>query len=200
MVMQNMLLSATAEQATVDAVTTEANTDATATSETTENTATTEATTDSTTEAPAEDGTADISIEGTDGVTTAGDDVTNITVNENGELVIQNPETGEETPLTEDQINALANMSTETVLPVQQPLSAGLTGLYIVYAIFCVGLIALILSQKKRSAAFGNGMSSGGSDTYWSKNKGRSMEGRLDTITKVGFAIFLAFTFVLTII
>ncbi len=184
MLMQTTLLTVATEQATTDAVATEATTDATATT---------------TTETPA-DATADISVEGS-GDAAASSDVTNISINADGQPVIVNPETGEETPLTEDQIAALTGMSTEASTPVvQQPITTKVTAVYVVYAIFCVGLIALILSQKKRSAAFGNGMSSGGGDTYWSKNKGRSMEGRLDTLTKVGFAIFLVFTFVLTLI
>ncbi len=187
MLMQNTLLTVATEQAAPDAVAA----DATAEAVTTDATATTDAPADS----------ADISVETSGDVTAESTDVTNITINAEGQPVIVNPETGEETALTEDQIAALTGMATEqSVLPVQQPITPAITGIYIVYAIFCVGLIALILSQKKRSAAFGNGMSNGGSDTYWSKNKGRSMEGQLDKITKIAFGIFLAFTFVLTII
>ena len=42
-------------------------------------------------------------------------------------------------------------------------------------------------------------MQEGTSDTYWSKNKGRSMEGMLVKITRVLLALFLIISAVLTI-
>lgn len=77
-------------------------------------------------------------------------------------------------------------------------MTTGVSVLYGVYAVVCLGLIVLILSQKKRSASFGNGMSGG--TTYWDKNKGRSMEGKMDLYTKWGIGIFMALTFIITLI
>lgn len=45
-----------------------------------------------------------------------------------------------------------------------------------------------------------NGLSgaiSGSSETYWSKNKGRSMEGKLGNITKILAVVFFIMTIVL---
>ncbi|MDR0221563.1 MAG: preprotein translocase subunit SecG [Lachnospiraceae bacterium] len=60
--------------------------------------------------------------------------------------------------------------------------------LTIVYILVCTGLTVLVLMQEGKSA--GLGTISGAADTYWGKNKGRSMEGALVKITK-----YLAFGF-----
>lgn len=55
-------------------------------------------------------------------------------------------------------------------------------------------LVGLILMQKKNAGgitAISGG--SGGGDTYWDKNKGRSVEGQLEKATKIiGFLFFVA--------
>lgn len=62
--------------------------------------------------------------------------------------------------------------------------------LMIIYAIICLALVALVLMQESKQ----NGLGSigGAADTYWGKNKGRSMEGKLEKITK-----YLAIGFIL---
>ena len=62
--------------------------------------------------------------------------------------------------------------------------------LTVVFIIVCVALVVLVLMQEGKSA--GLGTISGAAETYWGKNKGRSMEGLLVKITKV-----LAFGFIL---
>ena len=47
--------------------------------------------------------------------------------------------------------------------------------LTIVFVILCVAMIALVLLQEGKSA--GLGAISGAAESYWGKNKGRSMEG-----------------------
>ena len=62
-----------------------------------------------------------------------------------------------------------------------------LTGVYI---LICVALVVLVLMQEGKSA--GLGAISGAAETYWGKNKGRSMEGKLVRITTglaVGFML-----------
>ena len=58
--------------------------------------------------------------------------------------------------------------------------------LSIVYIAGCAGLIAIILLQKKRSGGIGSVAGMGNVDTYWDKNKGRTLEGTLEKWTKVG--------------
>ena len=71
----------------------------------------------------------------------------------------------------------------------------------IVYAVVAFGLIVVILSQKKNNEGLGAGIGgSGAVDTYWNKNKGRSIEGKLHLITKILGAAFIILSFALTII
>ena len=48
------------------------------------------------------------------------------------------------------------------------------TVLTVVFIIICIALTVIILLQEGKSA--GLGAISGAADTYWGKNKGRSME------------------------
>ena len=57
------------------------------------------------------------------------------------------------------------------------------TILLILFIIVCIALAAIILMQEGKSA--GLGAISGAAETYWGKNKGRSMEGTLEKITKI---------------
>ena len=65
----------------------------------------------------------------------------------------------------------------------------------VLYMIGCIVLITMILMQNKRTAGLSNvytGM--GGSQTYWDKNKGRSLEGSLEKYSKIGGALFFIVT------
>ena len=56
----------------------------------------------------------------------------------------------------------------------------------------CVVINVLILMQKKRSAGMSGSMTGmGGQQTYWDKNKGRSLEGALEKYTKIFGAVFI---------
>ncbi len=68
----------------------------------------------------------------------------------------------------------------------------------IVFIIICVALSAIILLQEGKSAGLGS--ISGMADSYWSKAKGRSMEGQLEKITTVLAISFLIVTFILNIL
>ena len=56
------------------------------------------------------------------------------------------------------------------------------TVLTVVFIIICIALTVIILLQEGKSA--GLGAISGAADTYWGKNKGRSMEGMLVKVTE----------------
>ena len=62
--------------------------------------------------------------------------------------------------------------------------------LSVIFVLICLALIVIILLQEGKSAGLGS--ISGMADTYWGKNKGRSMEGALVKSTK-----FLAILFIL---
>ncbi len=62
--------------------------------------------------------------------------------------------------------------------------------LTIVFIIVSVALSAIVLLQEGKSA--GLGAISGAAETYWGKNKGRSMEGALVKVTRylaIGFMV-----------
>ena len=62
--------------------------------------------------------------------------------------------------------------------------------LTVIFIVMCIALTVLVLMQEGRSQ--GLGAIAGGAETYWGKNKGRSMEGLLVKITKwlaIGFMV-----------
>lgn len=61
----------------------------------------------------------------------------------------------------------------------------------ILYVIICVTLTVVVLMQEGKSAGL-SGAINGVADSYWGKNKGRSMEGGL-----VKFTIFLTAAFMI---
>ena len=71
------------------------------------------------------------------------------------------------------------------------------TVLMIIFAIDCIALTAIVLMQEGKSN--GLGAIAGSSDTYWSKNKGRSMEGMLVKVTRILVIVFMILSCVLNI-
>ena len=69
------------------------------------------------------------------------------------------------------------------------------TVLTILFVIDCIGLSVIILMQEGKSQGLGS--IAGMADTYWGKNKGRSMEGILVKITRVCVILFLVLAVVL---
>ena len=67
--------------------------------------------------------------------------------------------------------------------------------LTIIYIIICIALVILVLMQEGKTA--GLGAVSGAAETYWGKNKGRSMEGMLVKITSACVVLFLVIALVL---
>ncbi|MDD6283577.1 MAG: preprotein translocase subunit SecG [Oribacterium sp.] len=72
------------------------------------------------------------------------------------------------------------------------------TALVIIFVIIGVALSAIILMQEGKSQ--GLGAISGMADTYWSKNRSRSMEGNLEKFTKFAAAAFFVIALVLDVI
>ena len=69
--------------------------------------------------------------------------------------------------------------------------------LTVVFIIVCVSLVVLVLMQEGKSA--GLGTISGAAETYWGKNKGRSVEGLLKKITTILAVAFFVIALVLNI-
>lgn len=61
----------------------------------------------------------------------------------------------------------------------------------IIYLLDCIALAVVVLLQEGKSAGL-SGAISGAADSYWGKNKGRSMEGALEkgtTFLAIGFIL-----------
>ena len=64
-------------------------------------------------------------------------------------------------------------------------------------AIDCIALTVIVLMQEGKSAGLGS--ISGAAETYWGRNKGRSMEGMLVKITKILAVFFMLLAVVLNL-
>lgn len=69
--------------------------------------------------------------------------------------------------------------------------------LTILYIFDCVALVIVVLMQEGKAA--GLGAISGAAETYWGKNKGRSMEGMLVKVTKLLAVAFILFAIALNL-
>ncbi len=72
------------------------------------------------------------------------------------------------------------------------------TVLMIAFIIICVAITVIILLQEGKSAGLGS-LSGQSSETYWSKNKGRSKEGLMIRITTVLVVLFFVLAAVLSL-
>ncbi len=68
----------------------------------------------------------------------------------------------------------------------------------IIFVLVCIALSAIILMQEGKSN--GLGAVAGVADTYWGKNKGRSMEGALVKFTKFAAVAFMLLAIVLNVL
>lgn len=68
----------------------------------------------------------------------------------------------------------------------------------IIYVLICIALVVVVLMQEGKSAGL-SGAINGVADTYWGKNKGRSIEGALIKITRVLAILFIVLSVVLNL-
>ena len=71
------------------------------------------------------------------------------------------------------------------------------TILTVVFIILSIVITVIILMQEGKSV--GLGAIAGAAETYWGKNKGRSMEGMLVKLTRVAVILFLVLAMVLNL-
>ena len=69
--------------------------------------------------------------------------------------------------------------------------------LTVLFIIVCLALVVLVLVQEGKSAGLGS--ISGAAETYWGRNKGRSMEGRLVKFTKILAVLFMVMAAILNL-
>ena len=65
-----------------------------------------------------------------------------------------------------------------------------------VFVVICIALAIIILMQESKQNGL-SGTISGAADSYWGKNKGRSMEGKLVKITKILVILFIVISLIL---
>ena len=70
-----------------------------------------------------------------------------------------------------------------------------LMGLFI---LVCIAITIVVLMQESKQTGL-SGAISGAADTYWGKNKGRSMEGNLVKWTKILTVVFFLLAIVLNL-
>lgn len=64
--------------------------------------------------------------------------------------------------------------------------------LTIIFMIICLAIVILVLSQEAKDNGLGSlAGGTSNSDTYWSKNKGRSREGMKELATTILVVLFL---------
>ena len=68
----------------------------------------------------------------------------------------------------------------------------------IVYIGICAVLVFIVLKQEGKSSGL-SGALTGASESYWSKNKGRSAEGILARSTKILATLFIVLSVVLNL-
>ena len=69
--------------------------------------------------------------------------------------------------------------------------------LTILFILVSVVLATIVLMQEGKSA--GLGVISGAAETYWGKNKGRSIEGKLEKFTKILAGAFMLLAIILNL-
>ncbi len=78
-------------------------------------------------------------------------------------------------------------------------MSALLIGMKVLYVIVCIVLIGVVLFQQGKAAGL-SGSIAGAGESYWGKNKARSMEGGLHKLTVILSVLFIALTMVLNVL
>ena len=73
------------------------------------------------------------------------------------------------------------------------------TILMIAFIIICLAITVIILLQEGKSAGL-SGSISGAAETYWGKNKGRSMEGGLVKATTIMGVLFFVISVALNML
>lgn len=72
------------------------------------------------------------------------------------------------------------------------------TILLLVYIFVCCVLTVIVLMQEGKQAGL-TGAISGAAETYWGKNKGRSMEGGLELATRILAVVFVVLSLILNL-
>ncbi|MCI6886721.1 MAG: preprotein translocase subunit SecG [Lachnospiraceae bacterium] len=70
--------------------------------------------------------------------------------------------------------------------------------LSVIFVLICVALTVVVLLQEGKSAGLGS--IAGMAESYWGKNKGRSMEGNLSRFTTFAAIAFMVLAIVINVL
>ena len=70
--------------------------------------------------------------------------------------------------------------------------------LMVIFVLVCCILTVIVLMQESKQNGL-SGAISGAADTYWGKNKGRSVEGKLELFTKILGAAVIVLALILNL-
>lgn len=99
-----------------------------------------------------------------------------------------------------DTTNVVANAADSAGTVAVNSVNTAVFVLAVVLIIVSIVLCIIILLQSKRSAGLGAVSAVSSADTYWSRNKGNSMEGALERYTKIGGALFMIIAFIINLL
>lgn len=68
----------------------------------------------------------------------------------------------------------------------------------IVYVLICIALVFIVLRQDSDESGLSSALTGGG-NSYWAKNKGRSLEGALEKATKYLAVAFVVISILLNL-
>lgn len=69
--------------------------------------------------------------------------------------------------------------------------------LTVVFVIACIAMTVIVLMQEGKSS--GLGALSGAAESHWAKNKGRTLEGNMEKITKIIAAVIFVLALALNL-
>ncbi|WZL82956.1 preprotein translocase subunit SecG [Vallitaleaceae bacterium 9-2] len=69
----------------------------------------------------------------------------------------------------------------------------------VLYVLVCIALIGVVLFQQGKTAGL-SGAIAGAGESYWGKNKARSMEGGLHKLTVILSVVFIFMTMLINIL
>ena len=69
--------------------------------------------------------------------------------------------------------------------------------LTVVFVIACIAMTVIVLMQEGKSS--GLGALSGATESHWAKNKGRTLEGNMEKITKIIAAVIFVLALALNL-
>ena len=71
--------------------------------------------------------------------------------------------------------------------------------LTVIYVILAVAISAVVFMPEGKTQGLGSALG-GMSDSYWEKNKGRTMEGALEKFTRYGAIVFMLLTIAINVL